>query len=387
MQQKFEKIRDLLVREKWDELTADERQMLEEWRQEEESHEQLYRRLAEPGALRRHFDELAAVDTERALAYNLKLLQRYALRRVVRWSLPYAAVVAIVAGVWLLCPRTESQPRVTETIEKIEPGIRRAELVLADGSAVELLPDMQKTLESEQEKVVIAGNTVDYTGSDENSMPVSQHLIRTPCGGEYSLTLADGTKVWLNAMSELKYPTRFNGNTRCVELKGEAFFEVKPDAQRPFYVKIDNYEVKVLGTSFNVKAYDDDDSWATTLCIGKVEMTDVHTRESIELLPGRQAVCDRQTGNVEVKEVDILPYVTWKEGHFLFKNQSLEKIMDIMARWYDVSVEFQDESIRNLHFTGDIKRHANFSIILKALTSSVNVNYKLNGRELILYMK
>ena len=79
----------------------------------------------------------------------------------------------------------------------------------------------------------------------------------------------------------------------CVELKGEAFFEVKPDAQRPFYVKIDNYEVKVLGTSFNVKAYDDDDSWATTLCIGKVEMTDVHTRESIELLPGRQAVCDR----------------------------------------------------------------------------------------------
>ena len=96
-----------------------------------------------------------------------------------------------------------------------------------------------ETLESEQEKVVIAGNTVDYTGSDENSMPVSQHLIRTPCGGEYSLTLADGTKVWLNAMSELKYPTRFNGNTRCVELKGEAFFEVKPDAQRPFYVKID----------------------------------------------------------------------------------------------------------------------------------------------------
>ena len=143
----------------------------------------------------------------------------------------------------------------------------------------------------------------------------------------------------------------------------------------------------MLFSSFNVFAYDGDDSWATTLCIGKVEMTDVHTRESIELLPGRQAVCDRQTGNVEVKEVDILPYVTWKEGHFLFKNQSLEKIMDIMARWYDVSVEFQDESIRNLHFTGDIKRHANLSIILKALTSSVNVNYKLNGRELILYMK
>ena len=95
--------------------------------------------------------------------------------------------------------------------------------MLADGSAVELLPDMQKTLESEQEKVVIAGNTVDYTGSDENSMPVSQHLIRTPCGGEYSLTLADGTKVWLNAMSGIEIPTRFNGNTRCVELKGEAF--------------------------------------------------------------------------------------------------------------------------------------------------------------------
>lgn len=384
MQQKFEKIRDLLVREKWDELTADERQMLEEWRQEEESHEQLYRRLAEPGALRRHFDELAAVDTERALAYNRKLLQRYALRRVVRWSLPYAAVVAIVAGVWLLFPRTESQPRVTETIEKIEPGIRRAELVLADGSAVELLPDMQKTLESEQEKVVIAGNTVDYTGSDENSMPVSQHLIRTPCGGEYSLTLADGTKVWLNAMSELKYPTRFNGNTRCVELKGEAFFEVKPDAQRPFYVKIDNYEVKVLGTSFNVKAYDDYDSWATTLCIGKVEMTDVHTRESIELLPGRQAVCDRQTGNVEVKEVDTELFTAWIRGEFRFDNTSVEEIFTILQRWYHIDVFYTNDAVRREVFTGKLPRFENLQVILDLMENVSPLHFERKGNTIFI---
>ena len=355
MQQKFEKIRDLLVREKWDELTADERQMLEEWRQEEESHEQLYRRLAEPGALRRHFDELAAVDTERALAYNRKLLQRYALRRVVRWSLPYAAVVAIVAGVWLLFPRTESQPRVTETIEKIEPGIRRAELVLADGSAVELLPDMQKTLESEQEKVVIAGNTVDYTGSDENSMPVSQHLIRTPCGGEYSLTLADGTKVWLNAMSELKYPTRFNGNTRCVELKGEAFFEVKPD-----------------------------DSWATTLCIGKVEMTDVHTRESIELLPGRQAVCDRQTGNVEVKEVDTELFTAWIRGEFRFDNTSVEEIFTILQRWYHIDVFYTNDAVRREVFTGKLPRFENLQVILDLMENVSPLHFERKGNTIFI---
>ena len=121
MQQKFEKIRDLLVREKWDELTADERQMLEEWRQEEESHEQLYRRLAEPGALRRHFDELAAVDTERALAYNRKLLQRYALRRVVRWSLPYAAVLAWSTTGKQLCFRRSPSQQALQCSARLLP--------------------------------------------------------------------------------------------------------------------------------------------------------------------------------------------------------------------------------------------------------------------------
>ena len=125
----------------------------------------------------------------------------------------------------------------------------------------------------------------------------------------------------------------------------------------------------------------------TVLVKGRVGLQMEGNTQEWQIKPNELARYDRKNKTMEVKEVDILPYVTWKEGHFLFKNQSLEKIMDIMARWYDVSVEFQDESIRNLHFTGDIKRHANFSIILKALTSSVNVNYKLNGRELILYMK
>ena len=124
---------------------------------------------------------------------------------------------------------------------------------------------------------------------------------------------------------------------------------------------------------------------ATTLVEGKVRVG--YGTQKYDLDPGMRLVYDRENGTADVRVVDTELYTSWKDGYYYFKQESLEKIMDVMARWYDVSVEFQDESIRNLHFTGDIKRHANFSIILKALTSSVNVNYKLNGRELILYMK
>ena len=148
----------------------------------------------------------------------------------------------------------------------------------------------------------------------------------------------------------------------------------------------DQVRVRVLGTSFNVNTYDKD-YIETVLVKGRVGLQMEGNTQEWQIKPNELARYDRKNKTMEVKEVDILPFVTWQVGHFLFKNQSLEKIMDIMARWYDVSVEFQDESIRNLHFTGDIKRHANFSIILKALTSSVNVNYRLEGRELILYMK
>lgn len=200
------------------------------------------------------------------------------------------------------------------------------------------------------------------------------------------MKLSDGTVVYLNSDSELRYPVSFSATSREVELRGEAFFEVITDPQRPFVVNAEQVRVRVLGTSFNVSTYDKD-YIETVLVKGRVGLQMAGDTQEWEVKPNELARYDRKNKTIEVREVDILPYVTWKEGHFLFKNQSLEKIMDVMARWYDVSVEFQDESIRNLHFTGDIKRHANLSIILKALTSSVNVNYKLNGRELILYMK
>ena len=192
--------------------------------------------------------------------------------------------------------------------------------------------------------------------------------------------------MYLNSDSELRYPVNFSATSREVELRGEAFFEVVTDPQRPFVVNAEQVRVRVLGTSFNVNTYDKD-YIETVLVRGSVGVQVNGDSQEWRIRPNELARLDRKSKTVEVKEVDILPYVTWKEGHFLFKNQSLEQIMNIMARWYDIEVEFQDESIRNLHFTGDIKRHADFSVILKALTSSVDVDYKLNGRELILYMK
>lgn len=209
--------------------------------------------------------------------------------------------------------------------------------------------------------------------------------MKIPRGGEYRLKLSDGTVVFLNSESELRYPVNFGTNFREVELKGEAFFDVATDQQRPFVVKAEQIRVKVLGTSFNVNTYDKD-YIETVLVEGGIELQINDRSQEWRIRPNELVRFDRKNKTIEIKEVDVLPYVAWKEGYFVFKNQSMEKIMSSMARWYDIKIEYRDETIKTLHFTGDIKRHADISVILKALTSSVNVSYKLNGRELILYI-
>ena len=140
----------------------------------------------------------------------------------------------------------------------------------------------------------------------------------------------------------------------------------------------------MLGTSFNVKAYDDDDSWATTLCIGKVEMTDVHTRESIELLPGRQAVCDRQTGNVEVKEVDTELFTAWIRGEFRFDNTSVEEIFTILQRWYHIDVFYTNDAVRREVFTGKLPRFENLQVILDLMENVSPLHFERKGNTIFI---
>ena len=301
--------------------------------------------------------------------------------RIIRYRIAGIAasiMLLFAAGAYWLYP--EQKAIVPSPPAQIQAGGFKATLYTGDKKVIEIKENMQAVL-SQDSSVIVNRNELKHT--ETSGRPIINKLV-VPKGGEFAIVLADGTKIWLNADTRLKYPTFFTGDKREVELEGEAYFEVQHDDKMPFIVKTSKSAIRVYGTSFNVKAYPDDSFQKTTLEEGSIGLQ-VNDKE-FKLVPNQQAVLNT-ANEVNVIKIKARQQSAWRHGRFLFDNENLEDIMAQLARWYDVSFEFQDESIRNLHFTGDIKRHANFSIILKALTSSVNVNYKLNGRELILYMK
>mgnify|MGYP000987693408 FL=1 len=301
-----------------------------------------------------------------------------------------AASIAVLLIVTLFFFIREDKQIVSEKLvtSEIKPIQSKAILVLSTGEQIQLTKSTQKIQEQDGSVLKIdsvMGVQYDSLSTKRAEKPIYNKIV-VPRGGEYFVTLSEGTKVWLDADSELEYPVFFSGDFREVKLKGNAYFCVTKKNDKPFVVRAGEFSLKVYGTEFNVNAYDLQNI-ETVLVNGSIGFKANESTPERMMEPNELAVSDSRTGLSEIHQVDIYPYIAWKNQNIVFVNERLESIMEKMARWYDVSVEFQDESIRNLHFTGDIKRHANFSIILKALTSSVNVNYKLNGRELILYMK
>lgn len=375
-------IAELLYKSIRNELSDAERKELERWCSVSPVYKALFLRIQQDEYIDRELKIFIEGQKKNSVLWecihrNHILRKKRKLVRLSSWT---AAVAVVLLAIGISLFVRDKQEIIPDVVPTVLPGNYKAILFMDNGDRVELSDSMQITLE---QGILASNNQLEYGNSDKELVSV-YHTLKIPRGGEYRLKLSDGTVVFLNSESELRYPVNFSANSREVELKGEAFFEVVADHQRPFTVKAEQVHVKVLGTSFNINTYDKE-YIETILVQGVIEIQVDDNDQGWLLKPNELARFDRKNNSMEVREVDILPYVTWKEGHFLFKNQSMEKIMDIIARWYDIKVEFQDEAIKTLHFTGDIRRHADISIILKALTSSVNVNYKLNGRELILY--
>lgn len=377
-------IAELLYKSIRDELSDSEREELYRWKSGVPEREALFLRVQNDEYVDRELTiyiqgkKKNTVLWEQVRKHSILRKKRKFVRSL-GWGAVAASVLLIIGISFFIREEQEFAPVVIQTVS---PGSYKAILLTDSGEKIELSDSGQVIL---GQGIMALDNQLNYVDT-EKELVSECHTLKIPRGGEYRLKLSDGTIVFLNSESELRYPINFGTMLREVELKGEAFFEVAEDQQRPFVVKAEQVHVKVLGTSFNVNTYDKD-YIETVLVNGSVGIQVDGNDQEWRVKPNELARFDRKNKTIEVTEVDVLPYVTWKEGHFLFKNQSLEQIMDIMARWYDIKVEFQDESIRDLHFTGDIKRHADFSVILKALTSSVNVDYKLNGHELILYIK
>ena len=270
---------------------------------------------------------------------------------------------------------------------EILPGNTKATLTLANGKVILLDNVADGTLTKSGRTVINKAHNeglVYNTQADNNktvpSTDTVYNTLTTPRGGEYKVKLPDGTNVWLNSSSSLSYPIEFAGNERYVKLTGEAYFEVAKNKDKPFYVCANNVCVKVLGTHFNIAAYNDDAELTTTLLEGSVLITK-NSKQRL-LAPGQQAVIRNNADLISVADASINQVMAWKNGYFVFNDDNINTIMKKLSRWYDVDIEYQG-SFENLRFGGTFYRSKSIKELLNNLEKIGKVHFKITGRRII----
>ncbi len=298
-----------------------------------------------------------------------------------------AAVLLVVAGIgWFIrAKKNISQPVVAAKQQvlthDVPPGGNKAVLTLADGSTIILDSANNGALAQQGGTKVLkidAGQLSYKTGTAATG-EVLYNTIATPRGGQYQVTLEDGTQVWLNAASSLRFPTVFVGNEREVQLTGEAYFEVAKNPGKPFHVKVNQMDVQVLGTHFNVMAYGNEPTAKTTLLEGRVTVT--NKGQTQQLAPGQQAVLNNGTNGFTVRDVNTDLAVAWKNGLFRFRETNIREIMRQVERWYDVEVDFKAVG-NDQDYTGIVPRTQNVSALLQMLQLTGTVHFTVEGKRI-----
>jgi len=294
-----------------------------------------------------------------------------------KW-LPWAAAIFVLlsaGGIWLLQPRQQEQSVNTGVIA---PGSNKARLTLANGSVVELNESTDGTIAEESGTKVSKQRAALIYNAGTAAGKTATNILTVPRGGNYQVVLSDGTKVWLNAASELKYPTAFTGKERIVSITGEGYFEVAKDMAKPFIVKTSRLQVEVLGTQFNMMAYEEEQTIKTTLLEGSVKVV---TPQGNNLLhPGEQAQLETNGAIKVVPLSDASQVIAWKNGFFSFRKADIPTIMREISRWYDVDIKYEG-AITTRRFTGKVLRSYNLSETLSVLEAS-DLHFRLEGKQI-----
>lgn len=312
-----------------------------------------------------------------------------------RWLSAYkfpaaAAIVLIILSSGLYYLNNYDKPSVISESRHLKndiaPGNNKAVLTLGNGSHI-ILDNLKSGELARQENVIIRkdkdGQLIyDLSKSSfqpNTSQAIIYNSISTPRGGEYQLILPDGTKVWLNAESSLRFPVIFTGKARKVELSGEAYLEVAKNKQMPFRVFSRGVEVEVLGTHFNVNAYQNRSGVTTTLLEGSVRL--IKDGERVVLKPGQSGISSEHSAFI-VQDVDVEEVTAWKNGYFVFQDENISSIMAKAARWYDVEVEYRG-NMADKNFWGKVSRYDNISELLKNMELTGTIHFKIEGRRVI----
>lgn len=286
---------------------------------------------------------------------------------------------------WYFTQKT-AQTNLADIDNYIKPGSQKAMLILSDGGKLELSEASTGEFQDADVRIKNGDNSLKYEAERSRRNKLVFNELITPRGGGYNLELADGTHVWLNSGSTLKFPVAFTDSTRQVFLQGEAYFEVSHNG-KPFIVSSGEMDVRVLGTSFNVSAYQDESEIKTTLVEGKVRIdysgSVTDDKQSTLLTPNKQAVINRSESKIVVAEVNVSQYTSWMQGKLEFSNESLEVVMKRLARWYDFEYAFENVQAKDFHFTARISNETGISSILEMLEMTTDVKFEVREQTIV----
>lgn len=351
---------------------------------DDQSLQDVYKELSDRGYLKKQFMEYEKYSSQKAYCEFKERRGHSGRIRIVRWVAVVAAVWVLALGVtlWMTFGKKENVAPLPVASKIIPAGEKKATLTLADGTEVHVEEITAQILQEKGMNIEYRNGEIVYHKSEEKTTEVVYNKLEVPRGGECMIKLDDGTKVWVNAETKLKYPVAFVGDRREVVLEGEAFFDVAKN-EKPFIVKTSFGDVRVLGTAFGISAYASESESYTTLVRGKVSV-EREGGEPVVILPGEQVVTSKD-GKMIKQQVDVEEFVGWKDGIYVFKEKSLGEIMKTLERWYNISVDFQEKSLVDLPFTGNLKRYDDINVFFDALTRTGDMKYRVEGNQVILF--
>jgi transmembrane sensor len=392
MQMMFDpyRIAELIYRELKGELSDEERKVLDQWKKESQDNTETYRKITDEALIIKKINIYNAVDKKMAwkkLEHKLnsksKKIHLFS-QRFFKYAAAAVILLAVGGYLWLRLNEKSPVPIVADERIIIHSGTQKAILITSKEERIEL-GNVQggQTIQLSATWAVDTDNTLSYSNKSSQALGITgetvMNTLETPRGGEYSVILSDGTKIYLNAETKLTFPEAFSDHEREVLLEGEAFFEVAHQAGRPFVVKTPSYNITVYGTSFNVSAYTSDMSSHTTLVEGSVGINTDKGGE-LKLNPGEQAHFIKTGETLSKRKVDTYVYTAWKNGEFVIANESLGSLMQRLGRWYDFDTHFVNTEAHNFHFSGTLGRYDSFDTILKMISLTTNISFETRGK-------
>lgn len=369
---------EILERKLEGELNSEEKVRFDNWYYANKENKEYFRKIErfyrENGYVKEISDETVNASWTR---FKTRLKSQNRRRIRLQWMVSGAAA-CLVLGVFLFSLKWESPAPEVGKIP-IVAGKSKAILTLSTGTKIEL-EDHSSELVDIQTKIMNTGSVLSYEQKadvSDSKTELAYNQVKTPKGGEYSVVLADGTKVYLGPYSSLTYPVTFTGKERKVKFSGEAYFDVTSDAAHPFIVEMEDMKVKVLGTSFNLRDYKDEPYSEATLVSGKVQ---IYTADdSCVLKPSYQALLDKSDRKLDTKKVDVEEFVAWKDGKLNLRNQRLEDILTRLSKWYDINVFYANEKAKDIRFYVNINRYSDLNDLLDKFEKTDLVKFEIKG--------